>query len=131
MSTTHHETRTYAGRPACAGSREAAVKTTDRFACSVCGRTDISTGFGDDVPRINTHIHADDLASPATKPQSAPLAPAAEWTPTEAQHEAIKDFFANQSAETFAALLATGLEANTRNPAMSYTRYARRQGWTK
>ena len=59
MNTTearHHNTKTYRGRIACAGSGQ----HNDARGCLVCGRSNVGTQGGGGV---STHLHADDLAS--------------------------------------------------------------------
>ncbi|HSG29235.1 MAG TPA: hypothetical protein VLA34_12200 [Candidatus Krumholzibacterium sp.] len=74
-TTLRHETRTYRGRPACAGSCEPGTDYTTpwkdwegndiivtRQQCSVCGRQGISPVYkGENKGNIGTHIHQNDL----------------------------------------------------------------------
>lgn len=56
-----HPTRTYRGRPACAGSITEPVDfvpVTGASICPVCGRSDLSTTS---TGKVNTHLHAEDL----------------------------------------------------------------------
>lgn len=62
MTTRRHPTRTYRGRPACLGSITEPVDfvpITGAAICPVCGRSGISTTT---TGKVNTHIHAEDLA---------------------------------------------------------------------
>ncbi len=52
----HHNTKTYRGRSACAGSGQ----HNDERGCLVCGRSNVASQGGGGV---STHLHADDLAS--------------------------------------------------------------------
>lgn len=56
-----HETKTYRGRPACAGSGTVPVSVSGygNALCPGCGRNDISTTA---TGKVGTHIHAMDLA---------------------------------------------------------------------
>lgn len=120
---THHATKTYKNRPACAGSGmdNPTKGAWGNVNCSVCGRTGFSpTAKG----LVGTHLHSDDLASTttyatATQPKVREITP---HTFTLAQHAAIRAFSFDPSTETYAALQTTG--------AKDYTRYAREMGWT-
>lgn len=126
-----HATKTYMGRPACAGS--GAPNGDDP--CPVCGRSGFSpTALG----KVNTHIHNDDLASrqsiswKAQKNISHARGVAAarknQTTFTTEQHNAIKAFADDNSKETYTAMLDTGVEAG--HGSNGYIGYARKQGWT-
>ncbi len=56
-----HETKTFRGRPACAGSGTVpeSVSSYGNALCPVCGRDDISTIA---TGKVGTHIHEGDLA---------------------------------------------------------------------
>jgi len=113
--TQRHATRTYRGRPACAGSQ---LATTPAGACSVCGRDDIGDTWG---TGINTHIHRDDLASAPSAPvhNTTPDAPV---TATPEVEDAIRTFYADSNKHTFNAMnraMPTGF---------NYVRFAREHG---
>ena len=136
----HHASKTFQSRPACAGSGAIDPEKArySNYLCPVCGRTDIgltawSITHYDTAPhKLNTHLHEDDLArnsrksAPAPQPQKTKEAHV--FTPE--QHEAIKAFFTNENADTYKAMLDSGLEANSRDTSKSYVQYARKQGWT-
>ena len=121
MNSNNHSTRTYRGKPACAGS---AIESNADRSCSVCGRGNLShiiDGSGW-TNRINTHLHPQDMASRPVARQAPQAAPKAPWRPNPAQALAIQAFYADPSKETFSAMAATGATDE------HYTTWARSQG---
>lgn len=125
-NTQRHTTRTYRGRPACAGSMSQPI---NGYECRVCGRSDMSLTQG--TRKITTHIHIDDLATkprhtasnPAPKvvKPKTPVADVPEFT--QEQQDAIRAFCADKGNETWDAMKDAVGRTNT-----SWVIWARKEG---
>lgn len=123
----HHATRTYKGKPACAGSALPKIPKTPGDggfgACQVCGRNNVSSECAGGT--MGTHIHFMDLAAnkgSAAKVQ-APASPVSKPEgPSQAAQDAITNFINDKSKATFAHMMSTI------TPGFNYVAWAREQG---
>ena len=124
--TKHHETRTYCGKPACAGSMvEGTFDAEGLRHCSVCGRTGISSTWGE-AGKINTHLHPLDLAGRSKS--AAPVTPAPAPKPvipvTPRMYLAIQAFYQNPGPDTYKEM-----KDSFRGQDFNYVTWATKQGW--
>ena len=125
MRNTHHSSKTLRGAPACAGSGIPDQRPSGNLTCPVCGRSGFSATA---TLKLGTHLHADDIANTTSFGTPTVATTVTEITFTSDQHDAIKAFIDGHDKDTYAAMLATGVEAG--QGAGGYVAYARKQGWS-